>query len=125
MSSLDNFQLATLGLGFIVLLMVFLEYNNKSYNEKVKDWVRIAEDSLPFIVAAYAIIQARNPDRMPKNIIYLIAVVSWWTLLARGPETIPDTDPKGGWRQVNATVTYNLAVASFFAVPIAFFGFLA
>ena len=121
MSSLDNFQLATIGLGFIVLLMVFLEYNDKSYNAKVKAWVGLAETSLPFIIAAYAIIQARNPDRMPKNIIYLIAVVSWWTILARGIEN----GSSGGWPQVNANVTTNLAIASFFAVPIAFFGFLA
>jgi hypothetical protein len=128
MSTLSNYQLATFGLGLIVLLLVLVEYKNYKYNERVqKGFVRQLEvRGLPFLLVAYALIQARNPDRTPKNLIYLTGLVTVWVALATyntfGSAASPEA---GGWRQVNAYVTPGLLAGSFFAVPVAFFGFLA
>lgn len=126
MSSLDKFQMLTLAFGAGVIISVFVEYNESDLNENLMSGIKAFERGLPFLLSAYALIVSAAPNaeaRMYKNLILLTVGISWFFVIYKKLAFSASENTDGKWEQVNANVTYNLALGGLFALPVALCGF--
>lgn len=124
MSSLDKYQLVTLSFGAIIVVTVFLEYNNKVdplTNIKTRNFIRLVEQSLGFLFAAYALLVSTMEEKTGKNVVLAISAIS---LIVYAFKPLPVTGTSG-WTKVNEEITPYLAQGAFFALPLAIWGFRA
>ena len=116
----------TLAFGAGVIISVFVEYNESDLNENLMAGIKGFEMGLPFLLSAYALIVSAAPNaeaRMYKNLILLTVGISWFFVIYKKLSFSGSGNTDGKWEQVNANVTYNLALGGLFALPVALCGF--